>query len=151
MDTRKMIIAALDNYREYRSHYDMLEQIQLIQPDSERAKELMLLKMRLTTIGCWVGLLDKHQAFVIRWVHMVGLEWKYVVRTYQKEWEDLAPSEPMLQTCHSEAISKIVSFALCHKDVIESLFGDVDIQDIKEYPWSCSAAHTQYDRKDESS
>lgn len=98
-----------------------------IQENDDMRDALAIDQMKLTTIQSWLKLLNADEAFVIQ-KHLIDeLEWPRVEFAFQEQWKGMfTRSGRTLVKYQATALKKIVYFCENHRDLILSLFGNLE-------------------------
>ena len=126
MEVEQLIKREINRYTLYQAEIDVgenwKEAISTILVGDNKA---VFLKLRLSIIKSWLGLLNEDERFVIEKHLIQELEWPRIAYEFSQRWgEQFIRSERALVSYQTSAIKKIVAFLEYKKDWIFALFED---------------------------
>ena len=122
-----LVRAALHQYNAYISETEFFEKWLAYKKNDDMRDALVIDQMKITTIQSWLKLLNADEAFVIQ-KHLIDeLEWPRVEFAFQEQWKGMfTRSGRTLVKYQATALKKIVYFCENHRDLILSLFGNLE-------------------------
>lgn len=123
----QFVRTVISRYTGYQSEKRLYEKWLLQVDDSEAKTYLTLLELRITAIDAWLNLLNADERFGIQKHLIEELEWPRVSFAYTERWNhEFVRTERSLLVYQTNALAKITAFVERHKEMLLSLFSDIN-------------------------
>ena len=129
----EIVRAALHQYNAYVAEAELFEKWLARKQNDDVQDALAINQMKIAAIQSWLRLLNVDETFVIQ-KHLIDeLEWPRIEFAFQEQWKGIfTRSERTLVKYQASALKKIVSFCEIHRELILSLFGDLEPLPLQE-------------------